>query len=145
MRPLNSRHRDPALERALPGAALMLEACALVDASVGAAVRPLACRRYLVLDRPCAPGEMCTESRPADMLIPARKALHAALAMTFPWYDARWQALGLPEPPEAEPGSEAARPGFAPSPCLSSALRGTEARPAGKGDHHAHRRLRPPL
>ena len=191
MRPLNSRHRDPALERALPGAALMLEACALVDASVGAAVaaargagrglacgpgcdiccrqpipvtpleflviraqmrfrlapdirarlerqheeqcaaepeplrrpcpylldgacsvyavRPLACRRYLVLGRPCAPGETCTESRPGDMLIPARKALHAALALTFPWYGARWQELGLPEPPAASPESAAAQ------------------------------------
>lgn len=38
MRPLNSRHRDPALERGLPGAALLFEACALVDASVDAAV-----------------------------------------------------------------------------------------------------------
>ncbi|MDE7370688.1 MAG: YkgJ family cysteine cluster protein [Desulfovibrio sp.] len=191
MRPLNSRHRDPALERALPGAALMLEACALVDASVDAAVaaareagrrvacgpgcdtccrqpipvtpleflvmraqmrfrlapdirarleaqhaeqcaaepeplrrpcpflldgscsvyavRPLACRRYLVLERPCAPGEICTESRPEDMLIPARKALHAALALTFPWYGARWRDLGLTEPPDASPESAAAQ------------------------------------
>ncbi|MDE7241348.1 YkgJ family cysteine cluster protein [Desulfovibrio sp.] len=193
MLPPNSgrRHRDALLERALPGAGLLLAGCAHVDASVGEAVaaardagrtlacgpgcdaccrqpipvtplefllmrshmrlrldaatrarleaqyegqlaaqpdalqrpcpflldggcsvyavRPLACRRYLVLDRACAPGEVCTQSRPGDMLIPARKALHAALAMTFPWYAGRWQALGLPEPPAAEPGSEAAQ------------------------------------
>lgn len=191
MRPLNSRHRDPALERALPGAALLLEAQALVDTSVAEAVaaardagrrlacgpgcdtccrqpipvtpleflllrahvrfrlegatrarleaqqkaqttmcpeplrrpcpflldgacaayavRPLACRRYLVLDRPCAPGEVCTESRPGDMLVPARQALTRALALTFPWYAGHWQELGLQKPPAAPPESAAAQ------------------------------------
>ena len=191
MRPLTRRHLDPALERALPGAGLLFEAYALVDASVDAAVaaareagralacgpgcdtccrqpipvtpleflvmraqtrfrlapdvrarlvarhearcaagpeplsrpcpfllhgacsvyavRPLACRRYLVLDRPCAPGEICTESRPEDMLIPARKALIAALGLTFPWYRAHWRELGLTRPPDAAPESAAAR------------------------------------
>ncbi|MDE5880007.1 MAG: YkgJ family cysteine cluster protein [Desulfovibrio sp.] len=73
------------------------------------AVRPLACRRYLVLDRPCAPGEVCTQSRPGDMLIPARGALHAALALTFPWYASHWQGLGLTRPPDASPESHAAQ------------------------------------
>lgn len=185
------RHRDALVERALPGAGLLLAGCARVDASVAEAVaaargagralacgpgcdtccrqpipvtplefllmrahmrlrldaatrfrleaqlaaqvaaepdalrrpcpflldgscsvyaaRPLACRRYLVLDRPCAPGEVCTESRPGDMLIPARGALMEALAMTFPWYAARWRELGLTRPPAAEPHSEAAQ------------------------------------
>ena len=82
----------------------------LLDGSCSVyAVRPLACRRYLVLDRPCAPGEICTESRPKDMLVPARRPLREALALTFPWYAARWQELGLPGPPSAEAGSEAAQ------------------------------------
>lgn len=185
------RHHDIALERSLPGASLILEGYALVDASVEAAVaaadragrrlacdtgcdtccrqpipvtpleflllrtqvrfrvapasrerlevqlrtwlreepsplrrpcpfllegactvyavRPLACRRYLVLDRPCTPSEVCTQSRPEDMLIPARGALHAALALTFPWYAGRWQALALSQPPKAAPESETAQ------------------------------------
>ena len=49
-------------------------------------VRPLACRRYLVLDRACAANECPTESRPRDMLIPSRKVLEKALAHTLPWY-----------------------------------------------------------
>ena len=187
----SGRHRDALLERSLPGAALLLESCALVDASVAAAVeaaarngrrvacgpgcavccrqpipvtpleflcmrawlhlrgaaesrawleaqlltrireepsplrrpcpflldgacavyavRPLACRRYLVLDRRCAPGEDCATDRPEDMLVPARRALRAALALTFPWYAARWRSLRLPRPPEAAPESEAAQ------------------------------------
>ena len=43
------------------------------------------------------------------MLIPARKVLHAALALTFPWYGARWQKLGLTAPTDASPESEAAQ------------------------------------
>ena len=81
----------------------------LDGACVVYAVRPLACRRYLVLDRPCAPGEVATQRRPDDMLVPQRMALREALALTFPWYAGRWQALGLPQPPEATPASEAAR------------------------------------
>lgn len=82
----------------------------LLDGSCSVyAVRPLACRRYLVLDRACAPGEVCTQTRPEDMLIPARRPLMEALALTFPWYAARWRELGLPEPPAAEPVSEAAQ------------------------------------
>lgn len=71
--------------------------------------RPLACRRYLVLDRRCAPGEDCSASRPEDLLVPARHALYAALALTFPWYAAHWQRLGLPRPPRAAPASGAAQ------------------------------------
>lgn len=187
----SGRHHDAALERSLPGASLLLEGCALVDASVAAAmeaaarngrslacgpgcdvccrqpipvtplefllmrvwlrfradedsrarlearhltrlrdepsplrrpcpflleggctvypVRPLACRRYLVLDRRCAPGEDCSASRPEDLLVPARHALHAALALTFPWYATRWRSLRLPQPPGAAPESGAAQ------------------------------------
>lgn len=41
MRPPTSgrRHRDALFERSLPGASLLLAACALVDASVDAAVQ----------------------------------------------------------------------------------------------------------
>lgn len=66
------------------------------------AVRPIACRRYLVLDVPCAPDEDCTASRPGDLLIPARAALDAALALTLPWYAAHWQEVRLPRPPAAD-------------------------------------------
>lgn len=185
------RYHDAVLERSLPGASLLLEACAVVDASVAAAVeaaaqngrrlacgpgcdvccrqpipvtpleflcmrawlhlhvtadsragleahlltrireepsplrrpcpflldggcavypvRPLACRRYLALDRRCAPGEDCATDRSEDLLIPARLALRAALALTFPWYAARWRGLRLPRPPRAAPASDAAQ------------------------------------
>lgn len=169
------RHRDSLLEKSLPGAALALEACALVDLSVAEAlararqagrapacgpgcavcccqpipltpleallltryarlrlgpeeraalarnhaaaqalpplrrncpllldgrcaayvVRPLACRRYLVLDKACAPGEDAAFSRPADLLLPDPDLLAAALLRTLPWYT-RWPGCPLP-------------------------------------------------
>lgn len=49
-------------------------------------LRPLACRRYLVLGRACAPGEDPTRLRPADLLRPDRAMLAAALLRTLPWY-----------------------------------------------------------
>lgn len=191
MPPRIRNRQDAPLERSLPGAGLLLEACAMVDASVEAAVeaaaragrsvacgpgcdvccrqpipvtplefllmrawlqlraaadsrarleaqlltqireepsplrrpcpflldggcavypvRPLACRRYLALGRRCAPGEDCATDRPEDLLVPARPALRAALAFTFPWYAARWRLLGLPRPPAGAPESETAQ------------------------------------
>lgn len=49
-------------------------------------LRPLACRRYLVLGRPCAPGEDPTRLRPHDLLRPDPAMLAAALLRTLPWY-----------------------------------------------------------
>lgn len=162
-----SRFSDPGLERSTPGATLALEAMAMVDQSVQAAiaraaaqgrhlacgpgcdecckqaipltllegivlvrymqlhaspeakraletprgmdcpllmdgqcaaypVRPLACRRYLVLDRACAPGECPTETRPADMLLPSRRVLEKALVHMLPWY------AGRPDYPQSD-------------------------------------------
>ncbi|MDY3808551.1 hypothetical protein FYJ44_02150 [Desulfovibrio sp. PG-178-WT-4] len=175
------RHRDALLEKSLPGAALALDACALVDLSAAEAlararqagripacgegcavccrqpipltplealllihflrlrlgpgeraalarnlaaaqtlpvvrracplllddhcaayaVRPLACRRYLVLDRPCAPGEDAAASRPGDLALPDPGLLAAALRRTLPWY-ARWRQA----PPQDAAGPE---------------------------------------
>lgn len=49
-------------------------------------LRPLACRRYLVLGRACAPGEDPTRLRPGDLLRPDPAMLTAALMRTLPWY-----------------------------------------------------------
>ena len=48
-----------------------------------------ACRRYLVLDRSCAPGEDAASSRPADLLLPDPGLLAAALLRTLPWLPPR--------------------------------------------------------
>lgn len=50
------------------------------------AARPLACRRYLVLQRACAPGEDPTRTRPGHLLVPDPALLEAALMRTLPWY-----------------------------------------------------------
>lgn len=90
-------------------------------------MRPLNSRhRDLALDRPCAPGEACTQSRPEDMLIPPRSALRQALALTFPWYAARWRDLELPRPPDAPPGSGAAQAWLASVTVPVQGLPGTE-------------------
>ncbi len=49
-------------------------------------VRPIACRRFMVLSSPCGMGEDCLTTRPRDVLQPSREALHAALALTAPFY-----------------------------------------------------------
>lgn len=54
------------------------------------AVRPVACRRFMVLGVPCAENEDATAARPEDMLRPDRELLEAAFALTLPYY----QALG---------------------------------------------------
>ncbi len=64
-------------------------------------VRPIACRRYIVLGRPCAEGEDASVTRPGDMLRPSRPALNQALALTLPLYAAE-------NPPGPMPGPEAA-------------------------------------
>ncbi len=62
------------------------------------AVRPVACRRYMVLGRRCRPEEDAFRDRPGDVLRPSREALAAAYALTLPYY----AALGDPVPPDAE-------------------------------------------
>ena len=69
-------------------------------------VRPLACRRYLVLDRSCAPGEDAASSRPADLLLPDPGLLAAALLRTLPWYVRR---PGCPLPPRSSDPAAARR------------------------------------
>ena len=50
-------------------------------------VRPIACRRFMVRGTPCGPTEDCMLTRPHDVLRPSREALHAALALTAPFYE----------------------------------------------------------
>lgn len=49
-------------------------------------VRPFACRRYLVFNRPCLMGEDAASSRPQDMLISSQKILFDVLCLTLPVY-----------------------------------------------------------
>lgn len=60
-------------------------------------VRPVACRRYMVLGAPCARTEDATVTRPGDVLAASRGMLNMAYALTLPYYE----ALGEPVP-EAE-------------------------------------------
>lgn len=58
--------------------------------------RPVACRRFLVIEQRCARGEQPTETRPQHVLKPDRKALLRALNMSADYY----VELGLlPVPP----------------------------------------------
>ena len=62
-------------------------------------LRPVACRRYMVLGQPCLEDEDATATRPGDILRPSRAALRFAMALTLPYY----AALGekIPEPEQA--------------------------------------------
>lgn len=61
----------------------------LQDNHCGAyAVRPIACRQYLVFGVPCLPREEPMESRPQDVFTPDYTAMNAALLHTLPWYAA---------------------------------------------------------
>lgn len=61
------------------------------------AVRPVACRRYIIFGEACAPGEDATRTRLRDVLRPSREALHIAYALTLPYYAALGESV-----PEAE-------------------------------------------
>ena len=50
-------------------------------------LRPFACRRYMVFNLPCAPGEEPLAARPEDVFQPSRKALTHALRMLLPVYE----------------------------------------------------------
>jgi len=70
----------------------------LLDGSCAAyPMRPVACRRYMVLGAPCAPGEDPTVTRPEQMLQPSRKAMNAAYAATLPYYTALGEQTPHPD------------------------------------------------
>lgn len=50
------------------------------------ALRPVACRQYMVFRSPCAPGEDAVRDRPQDVLAPRHDRMLEALARTLPWY-----------------------------------------------------------
>lgn len=51
-------------------------------------VRPVACRRYMVLGAACGEEEDVTLTRPEDLLRPDRGLLEAAYALALPYYAA---------------------------------------------------------
>jgi len=56
------------------------------DACAVHPLRPMACRHFNVLDRPCAPGEDAYHSRRGDVVAPPAAERDAALAVTLPFY-----------------------------------------------------------
>lgn len=64
------------------------------------ALRPVACRQYMVFNRPCAPGEDAARDRQQDVLAPRHDRMLEALARTLPWYAGR-----EPQPP-SQPARE---------------------------------------
>jgi len=56
-------------------------------------VRPVACRRFIVLGRPCAGTEDATVTRPGDVLAPSRGMLNMAYALTLPYYAALGESV----------------------------------------------------
>ena len=78
----------------LAGAALLPQpdgpgvACPfLVDGACSVyALRPMACREYVVFGRPCQPGERPEESRPGDILTLPKAAQRRAFATLLPHY-----------------------------------------------------------
>ena len=59
------------------------------------ALRPAACRRFVVMGTACLPGEDPTETRPADVLAPDRAVLRRAHRLMLPFY-------GILDPAEEE-------------------------------------------
>ena len=53
------------------------------------ALRPVACRQYMVFSRPCAQGEDAARDRPQDVLAPRNDRMLEALSRTLPWYAGR--------------------------------------------------------
>ena len=81
-----------ARQQRLPAAPATGTTCPLLgdDGSCLAyAVRPVACRQFVVFGVPCREGEDVVATRPAQVLRPNYRAMNAALAHTLPWY-ARW-------------------------------------------------------
>ena len=65
-------------------------------------VRPMACRRYIVYEAPCAKGEDPTRTRPHQVLHPGQDFLQAALRRTLPWYRERFPLPAQPTAAEAQ-------------------------------------------
>ena len=65
-------------------------------------VRPMACRRYIVYETPCAKGEDPTTTRPHQVLQPSQDFLQAALRHTLPWYHERYPLPAKPTAAEAQ-------------------------------------------
>jgi hypothetical protein len=54
-------------------------------------MRPISCRRYIILSQPCSLNEEPLLSRPDDVPEPSREYLYRAVALTLPFY----HALGI--------------------------------------------------
>lgn len=65
-------------------------------------VRPMACRRFIVFEAPCAKGEDPTTTRPHQVLQPGQDFLQAALRHTLPWYHERYPLPAKPTAAEAQ-------------------------------------------
>lgn len=65
-------------------------------------VRPMACRRFIVYEIPCAKGEDPTTTRPHQVLQPGQDFLQAALRHTLPWYHERYPLPARPTAAEAQ-------------------------------------------
>lgn len=65
-------------------------------------VRPMACRRFIVYETPCAKGEDPTTTRPHQVLRPGQDFLQAALRLTLPWYRERYPLPTQPTAAEAQ-------------------------------------------
>jgi Fe-S-cluster containining protein len=65
-------------------------------------VRPMACRRFIVFETPCAPGEDPTQTRPKHVLQPGQECLQAALRLTLPWYSEHYSLPAQPSAADAQ-------------------------------------------
>lgn len=94
---LKRRGRPEPKGRALADGCVFLEngACLVYP------LRPIACRRYMIFGRRCAPGEHPAISRPADVLWPSTHALLHVLRETAVYYE----HLGL-LPKQAKPNMD---------------------------------------
>lgn len=50
-------------------------------------VRPLICRQFMVLNRPCLPGEQLHETRPEDMIMPQRSSIQKVAVQLLNHWD----------------------------------------------------------
>ena len=65
-------------------------------------VRPMACRRFIVYETPCAKNEDPTRTRPHQVLQPGQDFLQAALRHTLPWYRERYPLPAMPSAAEVQ-------------------------------------------
>lgn len=85
--------RRRSVRRALATARESMDCPFLVEEACAAyAVRPLACREFVVFDRPCRPGEQPVISRPGDVLPLPAAAQRRAFWHMLPYYGLTDQA-----------------------------------------------------